>query len=309
MALALALGRGRRRRPDAAMVVLENSAGSGFGLGIDVDGARRHRRGRRGSRPAGASGSASASTRPTPGAPGSTSSEPAAIDAFLADFDDRIGLERLVMIHLNDSKSELRLAARSPRAPRRRPDRRGRAGATCCATRRSPTSRTSSRRPGWTRATTRSTSRVRYDIAACRPLADLPPEAMTLRGSRARTGPAAGRARGRGRVTTGSAARPRTRRSSWSRSACSCSRPCCGSRTSPRAARGTPTRATTCSMLRALVRDGVVPLLGPPTSIGDVHHGALYYYLLAPAAFLTGGDSPLAVVGAHRAGRDRRGRS
>ena len=29
-----------------------------------------------------------------------------------------------------------------------------------------------------------------YDIAACRPLADLPPEAMTLRGSRARTGPA-----------------------------------------------------------------------------------------------------------------------
>jgi len=49
-------------------------------------------------------------------------------------------------------------------------------------------------------------------------------------------------------------------------------------------------------MLRGLVRDGVIPLLGPPTSIGDVHHGALYYYLLSPAAFLTGGDSPLAVV-------------
>ncbi|MDO8483495.1 MAG: glycosyltransferase family 39 protein, partial [Candidatus Limnocylindrales bacterium] len=49
-------------------------------------------------------------------------------------------------------------------------------------------------------------------------------------------------------------------------------------------------------VLRALVRDGVVPLLGPPTSIGDVHHGALYYYLLAPAATLSGGDSPLAVV-------------
>lgn len=49
-------------------------------------------------------------------------------------------------------------------------------------------------------------------------------------------------------------------------------------------------------VLRGLVRDGVVPLLGPPTSIGDVHHGALYYYLLAPAAALTGGDSPLAVV-------------
>jgi hypothetical protein len=49
-------------------------------------------------------------------------------------------------------------------------------------------------------------------------------------------------------------------------------------------------------MLRAFVRDGVLPLLGPPTSIGDVHHGALYYYLLSPAALLTGGDSPLAVV-------------
>jgi 4-amino-4-deoxy-L-arabinose transferase-like glycosyltransferase len=49
-------------------------------------------------------------------------------------------------------------------------------------------------------------------------------------------------------------------------------------------------------VLRDLVRDGVVPLLGPPTSIGDVHHGAFYYYLLAPAAALTGGDSPFAVV-------------
>ena len=49
-------------------------------------------------------------------------------------------------------------------------------------------------------------------------------------------------------------------------------------------------------VLRSFVQDGIVPLLGPPTSIGDVHHGALYYYLLAPAAFLTGGDSPLAVV-------------
>jgi 4-amino-4-deoxy-L-arabinose transferase-like glycosyltransferase len=48
--------------------------------------------------------------------------------------------------------------------------------------------------------------------------------------------------------------------------------------------------------LRALVQDGIVPLLGPPTSIGDVHHGAWYYYLLGPAAAVTGGDSPLAVV-------------
>jgi hypothetical protein len=37
-----------------------------------------------------------------------------------------------------------------------------------------------------------------YDIAAGRPLDDLPPEAMTLRGSRARTGPAPASAEGEG---------------------------------------------------------------------------------------------------------------
>jgi 4-amino-4-deoxy-L-arabinose transferase-like glycosyltransferase len=49
-------------------------------------------------------------------------------------------------------------------------------------------------------------------------------------------------------------------------------------------------------VLRAFVADGVAPLLGPPTSIGDFHHGALYYYLLAPAALVGGGD-PAVVVG------------
>jgi hypothetical protein len=47
--------------------------------------------------------------------------------------------------------------------------------------------------------------------------------------------------------------------------------------------------------LLGLVRDGRIPLLGPPTSIGDFHHGTLYYYLLAPAAFLSDAD-PFAVV-------------
>ena len=48
-------------------------------------------------------------------------------------------------------------------------------------------------------------------------------------------------------------------------------------------------------VLRALVEDGEVPLLGPPTSIGDFHHGAWYYYVLAPAAAL-GGAAPEPVV-------------
>ena len=48
--------------------------------------------------------------------------------------------------------------------------------------------------------------------------------------------------------------------------------------------------------LQAFVSHGVVPLLGPSTSIGNVHHGALYYYLLAPAAIPAGGTDPTAVV-------------
>ena len=50
-------------------------------------------------------------------------------------------------------------------------------------------------------------------------------------------------------------------------------------------------------VLRAFVSQGVWPLLGPPTSIGDFHHGALYYYLLAPFTLLSG-SNPLGVVAA-----------
>ena len=49
-------------------------------------------------------------------------------------------------------------------------------------------------------------------------------------------------------------------------------------------------------VLRALATEGEVPLLGPRTSIGTFHHGAVYYYLLAPAALLSNAD-PVAVTG------------
>ena len=55
------------------------------------------------------------------------------------------------------------------------------------------------------------------------------------------------------------------------------------------------------------VRDGQVPLLGPSTFAGTFHHGALYYYLLAPAAFLTDVD-PHAIVLDDHAARARDGR-
>ncbi|NJD29814.1 MAG: hypothetical protein FIA92_16170 [Chloroflexi bacterium] len=40
---------------------------------------------------------------------------------------------------------------------------------------------------------------------------------------------------------------------------------------------------------------GAWPLLGPRTSVGEFHHGAFYYYLLSPAAFVSGAD-PVAVT-------------
>jgi hypothetical protein len=43
--------------------------------------------------------------------------------------------------------------------------------------------------------------------------------------------------------------------------------------------------------LVAFTRDGVIPLLGPKTSVGEFHHGAFYYFLLAPAAAVSNGDA------------------
>ena len=91
--------------PDAAMLVLENAAGSGWSVGTNV-----------------AELAAIAEASAAVGVPdgrvgfcldiahawgaGIDMADPAAIDVFLGDFDDRIGLERLVLIHANDSRSE-----------------------------------------------------------------------------------------------------------------------------------------------------------------------------------------------------------
>jgi len=55
-------------------------------------------------------------------------------------------------------------------------------------------------------------------------------------------------------------------------------------------------QGTDALVVRTMLREGVWPLLGPRTSIGDFHHGALYYYLLAPSGVASGGDDPLALV-------------
>jgi deoxyribonuclease IV len=174
--------------PDAATIVLENSSGGGFGLGVDVGEL------------AGIAEAAAARGLPRARiaycldvahawAAGIDVSEPVAIDAFLDDFDARIGLDRLVMVHLNDSKTE-----RGSRL-----DRHEHLGAGQIGTRglghllRHPALAHVTyfiETPGMDEGYDAINIARARDIAACRPLADLPPEAMTLRGSRARTGPA-----------------------------------------------------------------------------------------------------------------------
>jgi deoxyribonuclease IV len=89
-----------------AMIVLENAAGSGFGLGTDVDelAAIAEAVAARGVAPDRVGYCLDAAHA---WAAGIDLSDPAVTDAFLGAFDDRIGLERLVMLHLNDSRSEL----------------------------------------------------------------------------------------------------------------------------------------------------------------------------------------------------------
>ena len=174
--------------PEAAMVVLENSPGSGFGLGTDVDQLSRI--------------AEAAAARGLPAtrigfcidtahawAAGIDLSEPAAIDALLGDFDARIGLDRLVMLHLNDSKSE-----RGSHLDRHEHLGAGQIGVAGLGhLLRHPALAHVTyylETPGMDEGYDAINVARAYDIAACRPLDELPPEAMTMRGSRARTGPA-----------------------------------------------------------------------------------------------------------------------
>lgn len=174
--------------PDAPLVVLENSAGGGFGLGTDVAelagiaeaiAATGIRDGRVGF---------CLDTAHAWGA-GIDLASPGEADGFLADFDARIGLRRLVMVHLNDSRSE-----RGSRLDRHEHLGAGRIGATGLThLLRHPSLghvayflETPGMDEGYDAV---NVARAR-DLLAGRPLADLPPEALAVRGSRSRGAPA-----------------------------------------------------------------------------------------------------------------------
>jgi deoxyribonuclease-4 len=170
-----------------ARIVLENSPGSGFGLGTDIGelGDIFEAAVARGVAPERLGFCLDAAHA---WAAGIDVSDPAAIDDFLRLFDERIGLEHLVMVHLNDSKSEL-----GSRLDRHEHLGAGRIGATglrhlLCHPALAHVAYYLET-PGMEEGYDAVNVARAYDIAAGRPLAELPPEAMELPGSRARSAP------------------------------------------------------------------------------------------------------------------------
>jgi deoxyribonuclease-4 len=175
---------------DTTMIVLENAAGSGYGLGCDLPelgaiaeaiDARGVRSGRVGF---------CLDTAHAWGA-GIDVGDPVATDRFLDDFDALIGLDRLVMIHLNDSKAE-----RGSRLDRHEHVGAGKIGPAGLAHLLCHPSLAHVtfflETPGMDEGYDAVNIARAHDLMAGRPLAVLPPEAMTVRGSRSRTGPSLG---------------------------------------------------------------------------------------------------------------------
>jgi deoxyribonuclease-4 len=173
--------------PDDAILVLENSSGGGFGIGATVDEL------------AGIADAIAACGVPDRrvgfcldtahawGA-GYRLSDPDATDELLASFDTRIGLERLRIIHLNDSKSEL--GSHQDRHEHVGAGQIGEVGMAHLL--RHPRLAHVTyylETPGMDEGYDAINMARAFALAEGRPLEPLPPGAMTLRGSRARTAP------------------------------------------------------------------------------------------------------------------------
>ena len=173
--------------PDAAVLVLENSAGGGGGIGIDVAElatvlAAIDARGVAPRRI-----SICLDTAHLWGAGQPINTVPG-VDRLVAEFDATIGLDRLAMIHLNDSKSEL--GSRMDRHEHLGAGAIGPEGLARILTH--PGLRHVTyylETPGMDEGYDAVNAARAHALAEGRPLARLPPEAMNLPGSRARTGP------------------------------------------------------------------------------------------------------------------------
>ncbi len=172
---------------DSAVLVLENSAGGGGGIGVDIDelGSLLEAIAARGV-PSGRV-AICLDTAHLWGA-GHPIDTAEGVDRLVGEFGDRIGLERLAMVHLNDSK-----AARGSRLDRHEHLGAGAIGAAGLARILThPELRGVTyylETPGMDEGYDAINAARAHDLAEGRPLTVLPPEAMHLPGARARTGP------------------------------------------------------------------------------------------------------------------------
>ena len=173
--------------PETPMVVLENSSGAGFGLGVTVEElagiAEALDACGIGDEHAGFCLDAAHAW----GA-GYDISKPDVTDALLESFDRRIGIRRLVMVHLNDSKSDL--GSRSDRHEHVGAGQIGEAGMAHLL--RHPMLAHATyfiETPGMDEGYDAINLQRARDLAEGWPLAPLPPGAMDVKGSRSRTAP------------------------------------------------------------------------------------------------------------------------
>mgnify|MGYP006270103369 CR=1 FL=1 len=177
--------------PGGPLVVLENSAGGGFGIGASIEelAAIAEAADR-----AGVPAERFAFCLDTAHAWGAgyAISEPEGVDALLDRFDELVGLARLRMLHLNDSKAALGSNL----------DRHEHLGAGSIGSRGLARILTHPglahvvaylETPGMDEGYDAVNVARAIALARGEPLPELPPEAMSVKGSRARTGPKAAR--------------------------------------------------------------------------------------------------------------------
>jgi deoxyribonuclease-4 len=173
--------------PDAAMLVLENSAGGGGGIGVSVEeiAALLEAITANGVPPERVGICLDTAHLWGAGHPIDTAE---GVDRLAGELADRIGLDRVVMVHLNDSKAEL--GSRMDRHEHLGAGAIGAAGLARILTH--PGLRHVTyylETPGMDEGYDAVNAARAMDLAEGRPLAILPPEALNLPGSRARTGP------------------------------------------------------------------------------------------------------------------------